>query len=102
MRDNAIVTSDITVSGCTGNASTTSQTTVDITHPNRGELSIYLYAPDGTYYVLKRTGDSGADLKHTYTVDLDTEPANGTWRLSVKDYATGNTGTINSWTLNLG
>ncbi|WP_425304434.1 proprotein convertase P-domain-containing protein [Stackebrandtia albiflava] len=74
---------------------------VEITHPDRGELSIYLYAPDGSYYVLKRNGDSGANLSETYTVDLDTEDGDGTWTLSVKDYASGNTGTIDSWSLDL-
>lgn len=95
--DNDIVTSDVTVSGCEGDASASSEVTVDITHPDRSELSIYLFAPDGTYYVLKYAGGSGADIKQTYTVDLDTETANGTWTLSVKDYDTGDTGTINSW-----
>ncbi|WP_415645094.1 proprotein convertase P-domain-containing protein [Stackebrandtia soli] len=75
---------------------------MNITHPDRGELSIYLYAPDGSYYVLKRTGDTGANLAKTYTVDLDAEVANGTWTLSVKDYETGNVGTIDNWSVSLG
>ncbi|GAA4909861.1 endonuclease I [Stackebrandtia albiflava] len=99
--DNRIVTSDIAVSGCPGAASSASTVSVEITHPDRGELSIYLYAPDGSYYVLKRNGDSGANLSETYTVDLDTEDGDGTWTLSVKDYASGNTGTIDSWSLDL-
>ena len=99
--DNEIVTSDVKVEGCEGNASASSEATVEITHPDQGELSLYLYAPDGTYYVLQRDGGSGENLSETYTVDLSDEEANGTWTLSVKDYADGNTGTIDSWSLAL-
>ena len=101
LTDNGITTSDITVSDCADNASADSAINVEITHPDRGELSIYLYAPDGTYYVLKRNGDSGADLSQTYTIDLSSETANGTWTLSVKDYAQGNTGTVTAWGVSL-
>ena len=99
--DNEIVTSDVKVEGCEGTASASSTASVEITHPDQGELSLYLYAPDGTYYVLQGSGGSGENLSETYTVDLSDEEANGTWTLSVKDYADGNTGTIDSWSLAL-
>ncbi|MFD0558180.1 proprotein convertase P-domain-containing protein [Stackebrandtia endophytica] len=101
MKDNGITTTDIAISGCDTDSLANSSIAVDITHPDQGELSIYLYAPDGSYYVLKRNGGSGADLTETYSVDLSGETANGTWTLSVKDYASGNTGTINEWAVSL-
>jgi|GEM_PF-1791310 len=99
--DTKIATSEIATNACTGNASATSTVSVDITHPDRGDLSIWLYAPDGSYYVLKNAGDSGADIRADYDIDLSAESRDGTWTLSVKDYATGGVGTLNSWTITL-
>ena len=96
------VTSTVTISGCArANASGTSTAYVNIVHPFRGDLSVYLYAPDNTYYVLKpaSTSDGAANVNTTYTVNLSGETANGAWRLSVKDNAAGDTGYLNSWTL---
>lgn len=99
--DTEVVTSDITVSDCSGNAAETSTVSVDITHPDRGEVSVWLYAPDGTYYVLKSAGDSGVDIRTEYEVDLSDESRNGDWTLSVKDYESGGVGTVNSWSIQL-
>lgn len=94
--DTQIATSDITVSGCSGNAAAASTVNVDITHPDRSDVSIWLYAPDGTHYVLKSSGDA---LRTEYEVDLSAEPKNGDWTLSVKDYGYGDVGTLNSWSI---
>jgi len=96
------VTSTITISGCGHSAaSSTSTIDVNIVHTYRGDLSIYLYAPDGTYYILKSasTTDSAANVITTYTANLSSETSNGAWYLSVKDNYSGDTGYINTWTL---
>ena len=51
--DNSTITSTINVSGRTGNAPTTSQVAVNITHTYRGDLKIDLLAPDGSVYALR-------------------------------------------------
>lgn len=96
------VTSTITISGCSHTAAlSTSSVDVNIVHTYRGDLSIYLYAPDGSYYILKSasTSDSAANVITTYTANLSSETSNGAWILSVKDNYSGDTGYINTWTL---
>jgi len=96
------VTSAITISGCSHTAASSASTVyVNIVHTYRGDLSIYLYAPDGTYYILKSasTSDSTANVITTYTANLSSETSNGAWTLSVKDNYSGDTGYINTWTL---
>ncbi|MGW4568336.1 M4 family metallopeptidase [Streptomyces sp. NPDC004561] len=95
------VTSDITVSGRTGNAPGNLQVSVDITHTWRGDLVIDLIGPSGTAYRLKNfsSSDSADNVKQTYTVNAAAEPANGTWKLRVQDQATYDTGTLNDWKL---
>jgi subtilisin-like proprotein convertase family protein len=70
-------------------------------HPYRGDVSIWLYAPDGTYYVLKSTSttDSAANVIATYTANLSSETSDGAWKLSVKDGYSGDTGYLDTWTL---
>ncbi|MFF9770781.1 M4 family metallopeptidase [Streptomyces sp. NPDC014636] len=93
------VTSNITVSGRTGNAPSNLQVAVDITHTWRGDLVIDLVGPSGTAYRLKNFSgsDSADNVNETYTVNASAESANGTWKLQVQDQATYDTGTINSW-----
>ncbi|MFF8729546.1 M4 family metallopeptidase [Streptomyces sp. NPDC015171] len=95
------VTSDIAVSGRTGNAPGNLQVSVDITHTWRGDLVIDLVGPSGTAYRLKNfsSSDSADDVNETYTVNAAAESANGTWKLRVQDQATYDTGTINGWKL---
>jgi len=98
--DNATVESPITVSGRTGNAPSNTPVAVDIRHTWRGDLKVDLVAPDGSVYVLhNRTGGSADNVIGTYTVNLSSEPKNGTWKLRVTDYASGDTGYINSWSI---
>jgi hypothetical protein len=100
--NNTNVFSDITISGCTGAASAVSTVAVNIVHTFKGDLVVDLIAPDGTAYNLhNRTGGSTDNINQTYTVNLSTEVANGTWRLRVRDAAAFDTGFINTWTLNL-
>ncbi|MER6467959.1 M4 family metallopeptidase [Streptomyces collinus] len=95
------VTSDITVSGRSGNAPANLQVAVDITHTWRGDLVIDLVGPSGTAYRLKNFSgsDSADNVQETYTVNTSSESANGTWRLRVQDQAAQDVGKINSWKL---
>ncbi|MET8184977.1 M4 family metallopeptidase [Streptomyces sp. NPDC005246] len=97
----AAVTSSVNVTGVTGNAPSTLQVGVDITHTWRGDLVIDLVAPDGTAYRLKNSSssDSADNVQTTYTVNASSEVANGTWKLKVQDVASQDTGTINSFKL---
>ncbi|MBY8844986.1 M4 family metallopeptidase [Streptomyces sp. SP2-10] len=95
------VTSNISVTGRTGNAPSNLQVAVDITHTWRGDLVIDLVGPSGTAYRLKNFSgsDSADNVNETYTVNAAAESANGTWKLRVQDQATYDTGTINGWKL---
>ncbi|UQU68634.1 M4 family metallopeptidase [Couchioplanes caeruleus] len=97
----AAVYSDIAISGCSRSASATSTVAVNIVHTYRGDLKVDLVAPDGTTYSLKATSssDSADNVNTTYTKNLSSEAANGTWRLKVQDVYSQDTGYINSWTL---
>ena len=86
--DNTTVYSTITISGCTGNASSASTVEVHIVHTYRGDLVVALVAPDGSAYtLLNRSGGSADNVNQTFTVNLSSEAANGTWRLRVQDAA---------------
>ncbi|MFI1393440.1 S8 family serine peptidase [Streptomyces sp. NPDC020681] len=99
--DLATATSNITVTGRTGNAPAALKVDVDIKHTWRGDLVIDLIAPDGTVRNLKASSssDSADNVLATYTVDASSEVANGVWKLQVRDVASGDTGYINSWGL---
>ncbi|MBB5208871.1 proprotein convertase P-domain-containing protein [Chiayiivirga flava] len=98
--DNATVNSPIVVSGRSGNAPSTLQVAVNIVHTYRGDLKVDLVAPDGTLYnISNRAGGSADNLVGTYTINASSEVANGTWNLRVNDNAGGDTGYINSWSL---
>ncbi len=99
----AAVTSSITVSGCSGNASATSRVAVRILHTWRGDLVVDLVAPDGSVYRLKNSSssDSADNVDTTYTVNLSGEARNGTWKLQVRDVARLDTGRIDTWSLTL-
>ncbi len=99
--DKSTITSTINVSGRSGNASSTSQVAVNITHPRRGDIGLALIAPDGTAYALKGTSksDTAANVITTYTVNLSSEALNGAWKLKVQDKFAGNTGTLQNWSI---
>jgi len=100
---NTNVTSGITITGCARNASSSSTVAVNIVHTYRGDLVVDLVAPDGTAYRLKNSSafDSADNVNATYTTNLSTEAANGTWQLRVRDVYSGDTGYLNTWTLTL-
>ncbi|MCW6007077.1 S8 family serine peptidase [Micromonospora sp. CPCC 205371] len=99
----AAVTSSITIAGCGRAPSTGSTVAVNIVHTYRGDLVVDLLAPDGTAYRLKNSSatDGTDNVNATYTANLSSEVANGTWRLRVQDVYSIDTGYINTWTLTL-
>ncbi|MDQ7906983.1 S8 family serine peptidase [Phytohabitans sp. ZYX-F-186] len=98
--DLGTASSTITIA-CGRNGSASSTVAVNIVHTYRGDLVVDLLAPDGTAYRLKNSSgtDSADNVNATYTVNLSTEAANGTWTLRVQDVARLDTGYINTWTL---
>ncbi|GGO06619.1 S8 family peptidase [Micromonospora parathelypteridis] len=97
----ATVSSPITIAGCNRNASSSSTIAVNIVHTYRGDLVIDLIAPDGSAYRLKNSSyfDGADNVNTTYTANVSSEAANGTWRLQARDVYSGDTGYINTWTL---
>jgi len=95
--------SPVTVTGCVGNASASSQVAVRILHTYRGDLQIDLIAPDGSAYRLKNSvsADSADNVDTIYTVNLSSEPRSGTWQLQVRDAFGQDTGFIDTWSLTL-
>lgn len=98
--DNATVESPITVSGRSGNAPTTLRVNVRLMHTYIGDAKVDLVAPNGSVFTLSnRVGGSADNLYQSYTVNASASVANGTWKLRVNDNATGDTGTIDVWSL---
>jgi subtilisin family serine protease len=102
INDNSTVNSPITIAGCTGNGGAAATVSVNIVHTYRGDLVVDLVAPDGSVYNLhNRAGGSADNLVQSYSRNLTSEVANGTWNLRVRDAATADVGYIDSWTLDL-
>jgi hypothetical protein len=103
VRDRATVESSINVNACSNKASRTSKVTVTVKHGDRGDLAIWLIAPDGSLYKLKSStsGDDHADVNATYPVNLASENRRGTWKLRVQDVFKGDTGYLDRWSLAL-
>lgn len=85
------------------------QVSLDITHEYIGDLNVMLTAPSGNRILLHdRTGSNNAKLQQTYTVENTPElltmledQAAGSWKIQVSDRARLDTGTFNSWGLEL-
>jgi subtilisin-like proprotein convertase family protein len=99
---------------------------IDITHPNVGDLNIYLETPFANEPILElSTGNGGSGANYTNTcftrdatvnivdgsppftgdflpeggeLQLNLVP-NGEWKLCIEDTQSGNSGTLNSWEL---
>ena len=99
--DKSTVYSDINVTGLSGNAPSNLSVDVRIIHTYRGDLQIDLVAPDGSTYRLKDTSgrDSADNVIATYSVNASSESASGLWRLKVWDRWNGDTGYIDSWSM---
>jgi subtilisin-like proprotein convertase family protein len=100
--DFGTVSSPLTISGCSGTGSATATVEVHIKHGYRGDLAVSLQAPSVNIYTLhNHFGGSADDIDQRFTVNLSSEVANGTWELLAYDFASGDTGFIDSWTLYL-
>ncbi|MDG4834654.1 S8 family serine peptidase [Solwaraspora sp. WMMD1047] len=95
------VHSPVTITGCGRVAAARATVAVRILHSYRGDLVVDLIAPDGSAYRLKSASylDSADNVDATFAVDLSAEPADGTWRLRVRDVFAYDTGHLDGWTL---
>ncbi|EJL6523603.1 zinc-dependent metalloprotease family protein [Vibrio cholerae] len=79
---------------------TTVQVAIDLTHEYSGDLSIVLYTPDDSYWILKKVNrydrNQSYNMKINLTVD-DPLATEGEWRLEVQDHWAGKVGTLNSF-----
>jgi subtilisin family serine protease len=98
---NTAITSDVAVTGCTGNADSTTSVKVDINHTYTADLKVELVGPSGRAYLLHAAAGIGsaAGIHQTFTVDASSETKNGTWKLRATDIYRHDTGTIDTWTL---
>ncbi len=86
------------------------EVTVDVLHSYRSDLALTLVSPNGTRLRLHdRSGGSQDNISGTYGVDLSSfepfsrlmgESSAGFWTLEVEDGVPGNTGSLQSWSLN--
>lgn len=76
---------------------------VDITHTWTGDLKITLQDPAGnTYTVYYDAGDpEGINIAQWYTVTGASGNAQGDWQMKVADLVSGDTGTFNTWKLEI-
>jgi subtilisin family serine protease len=97
------IKSPITIADCNGKASATGTVKVAIKHTYRGDLELSLITPSGAVKILKvpNGNDSKDDINATYNVNVSSEDANGVWQLRVRDLYRQDTGTIDSWTLDI-
>jgi M6 family metalloprotease-like protein len=80
---------------------------VDIGHPNIGDLKVEIVSPGGRKAILhNRAGGSQDNLVKIYDSDstpmlsaMIGQPLKGNWGLIVKDLVKGNTGKLNKWSL---
>jgi len=102
--DLSTVSSSITVGGCPLMPSAMSAVTVHITHTFRGDLQLTVIGPTGLQYqLLANAGGSQDNVDQVFYANLSSTPlSNGTWTLLVRDTAGGDSGTINSWSINPG
>lgn len=93
--------SPITVSGMSGNAPASLGVYLDVHHGWRGDLQIDLVGPTGLVYRLRDPvpADDGTIIHENHTTDASQSPANGTWRLRVKDVDGNHSGYIDAWSL---
>jgi subtilisin-like proprotein convertase family protein len=84
---------------------------VAITHTYQGDLEVALIGPDNTTVLLHNRTGAGTDNINTVYADLTApnqalsaftgKSVNGAWKLRVRDLAAVDTGTFNSWELDL-
>ncbi len=77
--------------------------TVDVTHPYKGDLTVKLQRIGVGEAVLQEAdAESGPFGKRTFSVsEFVGDESKGTWRLLVADVASGDSGTLNGWSLEI-
>lgn len=91
-------------SGITGSATIPAGTTgamtvkLDITHTYRGDLKVTLSNGSQSFTLHDRAGGGRDDLSGDFPVEAVGD-LGGTWTLSVSDHANVDTGTLNSWSI---
>lgn len=77
--------------------------TVDIKHSWSGDLSIILVGPNGDLAIVKEADSASTpDINETFVItEFDGILASGEWELIVSDEAQNDTGTIESWSLEI-
>ena len=101
--DNAPVgaTSTINVTD-TGKVSGDVKVTVDIAHTYSGDLKVSLVKGTVEKVLSDNAGGSTDNIKKTFTVSgLDGQAINGAWQLKIVDNAAQDTGSLNSWKIEL-
>jgi len=95
-------TSTITIASCGGNGHTTATLKLKVAHTYIGDLIIILNSPSGTQFLVhERNGGPVNHIDRSYTFDLSGEATDGAWTLDAFDVSSGDSGKIDSWTLNL-
>ena len=95
------VSSNINVTD-TGTVSGDVKITVDISHTYSGDLAVTLVKGSVSKVLSANVGGSADDIKKTFTVSgLDGVALNGAWTLKIVDNAAQDTGTLNSWKIDL-
>lgn len=96
------VNSDIAVQG-PGSVSSL-KVSVQVQHSARGDLQVTLRSPDGAIHTLHdQTGGLSNDLiiQELEVDTFDRKAIAGTWRLTVRDLKSSNTGTLTGWSLDI-
>jgi len=96
--DGSTLTSDIEVSGL-ATVPLDVVVTLDIDHPRPQDLFVALHQPGGAYAVLwDHEADPPSVIEKPNGIEGD-NMVNGTWTLDVVDTVTGETGTLNGWSM---
>ncbi len=99
--DNTTITSSMTISGDMYVEDL--MVTINLTHTYIGDLTIILYAPDGSPLPLSVNQGGSADFTGSWsfgiTAILGAEVISGTWTLSIQDSAGGDTGLLSGWSM---
>lgn len=99
--DNATITSTMTIGAGDNMYVEDLMVTIDLTHTFIGDLTIVLYAPDGSPLPLSINQGGSANFNGSWTFGvtalLGAEVIAGDWTLAITDSETGDTGFLSGW-----
>ena len=99
--DNSTTGASSTINVTDSGSITSVKVTTDITHSYRGDLKVTLTHGTTSKVIFDRTGGSADDLKQSFDVAGFSGSLSGGWTLKVEDTASQDTGTFNSWKLDV-